>query len=121
MGELVKDENDYLDVAVLATAAASSVIIALCVFILFSAGIIDYIIESPLGGARCMAIALVPLGFGVAVIGVTMLNGGIIKNQWCWEYTSEVDIYPRSRGEMKPSEAAPEIGLGLVSQSMERN
>jgi hypothetical protein len=81
MGELVRDGNHYINVALLATAVASPVIITLWSSILFAAGIIDYIIETPLGGAGYKAFGLVPVGFGVAVVGVTMLSGRIIERR----------------------------------------
>jgi hypothetical protein len=81
MGELVKGGNQYVNIALLATVVASPVIITLWSSILFAAGIIDYIIESPLGEAHYKVFALVPIGFGAVVVGVTLLSGGIIERR----------------------------------------
>ena len=81
MGELVKEGNSYFDASLLAALVASPLIIALWAAILFLAGIIDYIIEMPLGGLRYKIFALIPIGLGVAVITMTMVTGGIIERR----------------------------------------
>jgi hypothetical protein len=75
IGDMLKDNNRYINTAMLAAAAASPVIIALWSSILFTIGIIDYIIETPLGGVQYKIFALVPVGFGVAAAVVTLTIG----------------------------------------------
>ncbi|OBZ70322.1 hypothetical protein A0H81_09604 [Grifola frondosa] len=78
MGILVKDGNHYIDTALLATSVASPVIMALWSSILFIVGVVDYIIEAPLGGLQYKIFALIPIGFGVITAAATLLIGAIV-------------------------------------------
>jgi hypothetical protein len=81
MGELVKAENHYIDLALLATIVASPVVITLWSSILFTVGIIDYIIETPLGGVWYKFVAFAPVAIGIVVVGVTIMGGRIIERR----------------------------------------
>jgi hypothetical protein len=78
MADLVKDHNGYISTELLASAIASPVIIALWSSILFTIGIVDYVIEISLGGARYKAFALIPLGFGICITCVVLIIGELI-------------------------------------------
>jgi len=79
MIKIVKDDNDYcINTALLSAAVASPVIITLWAAILFTVGIIDYVIETPIGGTRYTMFALIPIGFGVIAVAATLTIGYII-------------------------------------------
>ncbi|KIM72823.1 hypothetical protein PILCRDRAFT_15751 [Piloderma croceum F 1598] len=63
-------------------AIASPVIMTLWLAILFTVGIIDYIIETPLGGLQyTLKFALIPIGFGVLAVIAAFMIGWIIGKQ----------------------------------------
>jgi hypothetical protein len=78
MIDIVKDDSHYVNSTLLAAAIASPVIITLWSAILFTVGIIDYIIETPLGGVQYTSFALIPIGFGVLAVTATLTIGWII-------------------------------------------
>ena len=84
MGDLVRDGNEFnVNTALLATAVASPVIMALWSSILFIVGIVDYVVEVSLGGGGAVwkVIALVPIGFGISSVCVTLYIGGFISRR----------------------------------------
>jgi len=78
MINIVQDDDYYLSTALLSAAVASPVIMTLWAAILFTTGIIDYIIETPFGGTRYVLITLIPIGFGVVAVAATLTIGYII-------------------------------------------
>ena len=81
MGFLVETGNEFVNVPLLATAVASPVVICLWASILFVAGMIDYILESDLGGLRYRIFAAVPVGFGVITVVMTLTLGETIDRR----------------------------------------
>ena len=81
MGFLVEKGNEFVNVALLATAVASPVVICLWASVLFVAGMIDYILESDLGGLRYRIFAAVPVGFGVITVVMTLILGETIDRR----------------------------------------
>ena len=73
--------NEYFNVALLATAVASPVVICLWAVVLFIAGMVDYIIESDLGGLRYRIFAAVPVCFGIITVIMTMILGETIDRR----------------------------------------
>jgi len=78
MGALVQHGNPYINTTLLANSVASPVVIALWASILFVAGVIDYIIQADLNGARYKIFAAIPVGFGVASVVMTLVAGEIL-------------------------------------------
>jgi hypothetical protein len=78
MIDIVKENGHYVNSTLLAAAIASPVIMTLWSAILFTVGIIDYIIETPLGGLQYTLFALIPIGFGVLAVVATLMIGWII-------------------------------------------
>jgi len=78
MINIVKENGYYVNSTLLAAAIASPVIMTLWSAILFTVGIIDYIIETPLGGIQYTLFALIPIGFGVIAVVATLAIGWII-------------------------------------------
>jgi hypothetical protein len=81
MGFLVDAGNILVNVALLATAVASPVVICLWASVLFVVGMIDYILESDLGGLRYRIFAAVPVGFGVITVVMTLILGETIDRR----------------------------------------
>lgn len=84
MGDLVRDGNGFqVNTAVLATAIASPVIMALWSSVLFTIGIVDYIIQIPIGGGGAMwkVIALIPIVFGALAVCATLYVGRVISRR----------------------------------------
>ena len=81
MGLLVEADSEFVNVALLAAAVASPVVICLWASVLFVAGMIDYILESDLGGLRYRIFAAVPLGFGVITVMMTLILGETIDRR----------------------------------------
>lgn len=81
MGFLVDAGNILVNVALLATAVASPVVICLWASVLFVAGMINYILESDLGGLRYRIFAAVPVGFGVITVMMTLILGETIDRR----------------------------------------
>jgi len=75
MAVAVQEGNDYIDVSVLAAAAATPVILALWSSMIFLVGIIDYIIEVNLHGAWYKALAAIPVVAGVLSCVTILLVG----------------------------------------------
>ena len=78
MINIVQENGHYVNSTLLAAAIASPVIMTLWSSILFTIGIIDYVIETPLGGVQYTLFALVPIGFGVLAVVATLTIGWII-------------------------------------------
>ena len=78
---LVEAGSEFVNIALLATSIASPVVICLWASVLFVAGMIDYILESDLGGLRYHIFAAVPLGFGVITIVMTLILGETIDRR----------------------------------------
>jgi len=81
MGDMVQDGNQYMNIVLLATAIASPVIITLWSSILFVVGVLDYILESPLGGMQYKIIALIPIACGVVFTIATLTVGEVISRR----------------------------------------
>ena len=75
---LVDSGHEFVNVALLATAVASPVVICLWASVLFVVGMIDYILESELGGLRYRIFAALPLGLGVITVVMTLILGETI-------------------------------------------
>jgi hypothetical protein len=74
MINIVQENGHYVNSTLLAAAIASPVIMTLWSSILFTIGIIDYVIETPLGGVQYTLFALVPIGFGVLAVVATLIG-----------------------------------------------
>ena len=81
MGFLVETGNEFVNVALLATAVASPVVICLWASVLFVAGMIDYLIETDLGGLKYQIFAAIPVGFGVIAVVMTLILGETIDRR----------------------------------------
>ena len=78
---LVDSGHEFVNVALLATAVASPVVICLWASVLFVVGMIDYILESELGGLRYRIFAALPLGLGVITVVMTLILGETIDRR----------------------------------------
>lgn len=99
MGYLVDAGNKFFNVALLATAVASPVVICLWASVLFVAGMIDYILESDLGGLMYRIFAAIPVGFGVITVVMTLILGETIDKRMRAKVrllfiTSRLDLSP---------------------------
>lgn len=81
MAFIVENGNEIFNVALIATAVASPVVICLWAAILFVAGMVDYIIESDLGGLRYRMFAAVPVCFGIFTVVMTLILGETIDRR----------------------------------------
>ena len=81
VGFIVKHGNEFFNVALLATAIASPVVICLWAAVLFIAGMVDYIIEGDLGGFGYRVCAAVPVCFGIVTVIMTLILGETIDRR----------------------------------------
>ncbi|KAF9524779.1 hypothetical protein CPB83DRAFT_595015 [Crepidotus variabilis] len=86
IGFIVTNGNEIFNTTLLAAAIASPVIICLWAAVLFIAGMIDYIIESDLGGVKYRVFAAIPVGFGIGAVVMTMALGEIIDRRMKQKY-----------------------------------
>ncbi|KAF8161527.1 hypothetical protein B0H34DRAFT_841030 [Crassisporium funariophilum] len=86
MGSLVKNNNDIINITLLASAIASPVVIALWAELLFVTGMVDYIIESDLQGLRYKVFAGIPLCFGIITVVVTLIFGEMVDRRMKAKY-----------------------------------
>jgi hypothetical protein len=81
VGFIVEQGNQFFSVALLATAIASPVVICLWAAVLFIVGMVDYIVESDLGGFRYRIFAAVPVCFGIVTVIMTLILGETIDRR----------------------------------------
>jgi hypothetical protein len=78
---IVENGNEFINVALIAAAVASPIIICLWAAVLFVAGMVDYIIEGDLGGIRYRIFAAVPVCFGIVTVVMTLILGETIDRR----------------------------------------
>ncbi|CAA7264013.1 unnamed protein product [Cyclocybe aegerita] len=81
VGFIVENGNDFFNVTLLATAVASPVVICLWAAVLFVAGMVDYILESDLGGCKYRIFAALPVCFGIVTVVMTLVIGETIDRR----------------------------------------
>ena len=72
---IVNSKQPYIDHLPLAVAMVTPIVASCWAAILFAIGILDYIIETDLGGWRYRVVAFIPVGAGLISVLFTILLG----------------------------------------------